>query len=680
MAKQNSSLGSKLSTALSGAASTFGSAYSTYNDVQSPKAMIASVNNMQLGPNAGGSSFDSWTQAYLSNRPIDQVSLSDMGYNKGKGIFNTISSSLQGAGAGASIGGGWGALAGGVVGTLGGLFGMSKAKDKATQGKEAVNTAINYTNDFNQRSLMNNLANIQNNQYNNLASSFIAANGGPLNMRGKGVMSPFGARFDLGGPLHSYGTDWGFGLKYINSGDSHENNPYDGVQMGVDPQGTPNLVEEGEVVWNNYVFSNRMRVPKAVREKYKLRGRKDLTFADAVKKVQKESEERPNDPIAQRGLEDILIKLAIEQENQREQMNKKNTYSQGGGINIKPSKRGTFTAAATKHNKSIQEFASQVLANPEDYSPAMRKKANFARNASKWHAHGGPMGNMYDGFGLRANELLGADRGIGTIFDRIPRINTSAIRLPHPLASLKDQENNSSDSSWLANLRYVPAVGAGINVFSDLMGWTNKPDYSNADAVLNASKGIRDVSFTPIGDYMRYTPFDRMFYINQLNANSGATRRNLLNTSGGNRGAAMAGLLAANYNAQNQLGQLARQAEEYNLGQRQRVAEFNRGTNQYNSEGSLRAQQANQGAAEVKMRAAAQAAQLRDAVDARIGAARSANLTNLFQSIGDIGWEEYNRNMANSSNRYNINRRGVLKYSPYYKKGGYLTIKTRRNG
>jgi hypothetical protein len=59
--------------------------------------------------------------------------------------------------------------------------------------------------------------------------------------------------------------------------------------------------------------------------------------------------------------------------------------SSGGSIHIAPSKRGTFTAAATKHGMGVQEFASRVLRNKEDYSPAMVKKANFARNASKWN-------------------------------------------------------------------------------------------------------------------------------------------------------------------------------------------------------------------------------------------------------------------------------------------------------
>ena len=75
-----------------------------------------------------------------------------------------------------------------------------------------------------------------------------------------------------------------------------------------------------------------------------------------------------------------------------------NTFAEGGGIHIKPSKRGTFTAAAKKHGKGVQEFASQVLANKENYSPAMVKKANFARNfGGKKRAYGGYLeGETYD--------------------------------------------------------------------------------------------------------------------------------------------------------------------------------------------------------------------------------------------------------------------------------------------
>lgn len=63
----------------------------------------------------------------------------------------------------------------------------------------------------------------------------------------------------------------------------------------------------------------------------------------------------------------------------------RNKKSNGGSIHITPSKRGTFTTAATKHGMGVQEFAAKVLRNKDFYSPAMVKKANFARNASKWN-------------------------------------------------------------------------------------------------------------------------------------------------------------------------------------------------------------------------------------------------------------------------------------------------------
>ena len=78
-------------------------------------------------------------------------------------------------------------------------------------------------------------------------------------------------------------------------------------------------------------------------------------------------------------------------------------YNSGGKIHIKESKRGTFTEAAKRHGKSVQAFASQVLANKDNYSSAMVKKANFARNAARWHAEGGLLDRM--------NKLYGSDVG-----------------------------------------------------------------------------------------------------------------------------------------------------------------------------------------------------------------------------------------------------------------------------
>ena len=103
---------------------------------------------------------------------------------------------------------------------------------------------------------------------------------------------------------------------------------------------------------------------------------------------------------------DVVFK-AQEDFKDRNRINDDGTMYKTGGIYIKPSKRGTFTAAATKHGMGVQEFASKVLANKEDYSPAIVKKANFTRNASHWKKeYGGDMlytinGNVKNGLSLR---------------------------------------------------------------------------------------------------------------------------------------------------------------------------------------------------------------------------------------------------------------------------------------
>lgn len=72
-------------------------------------------------------------------------------------------------------------------------------------------------------------------------------------------------------------------------------------------------------------------------------------------------------------------------------------FKGGGSIHIKDSKKGTFTAAAAKkRGQSVQGFASKVLANKDNYSPAMVKKAVFAHNAPKWkHRLGGVVNTLF---------------------------------------------------------------------------------------------------------------------------------------------------------------------------------------------------------------------------------------------------------------------------------------------
>lgn len=448
----------------------------------------------------------------------------------------------------------------------------------------------------------------------------------------------------FGGDLLTHGAEWDNGLRIIGNGGTHEENPMEGVPMGMDAEGTPNLVEQGEVIFNDYVFSNRMFADGGLLESFNLPKSYDgYSFAAIAEKLGEESKERPNDPISKRGLLSSMSRLQQAQETVRQQ------------------------------NQVGQEGVQ--------------------------YAHGGRMGTLFDGLGDTPNFLDGVDYGdwqdYGTLLEPI-----NAEDLWNESMAGADEGDKGNNNSKLTWLRYAPVVGAAIGLGQNLF---SKPDYTSADTILEAANqagNYTPVGYTPIGNYLQYRPFDRNFYLNKLNAQAGATRRAIMNTTSPSRNAA---LLAADYNAQGRLGDLARQAEEYNLAQRQAVETFNRGTNMANAEMGLKAAMANQEAAlkarSSRLSGVAQAMAVRDAVDARRGASMSANLTNFFNSLGDIGREEYSRNMimSNPALYYSIDSKGNVTYKNGYEslseaekkevrdaankakkkkaKGGYLTIK-----
>lgn len=597
----------------------------------------------------------------------------------------------------------------------------------------------------------------------------------------------------FGGELNTQGGDFTNGLLYIDNGGSHETNPYEGVQLGVDPEGTPNLVEEGETVFNDYVFSKRLKVPKAVREKYKLRSTKDMTFAEMSKQMAKESEERPNDPISMRGLEALMADLANAQESIRTAQQEK--YALGGKLN-------KFDTGGRKRNKykGVSGYNDNWVDANGNYTQSYKDMV-AARDASGWNRH---FNNQYAYWGNPANRGSKRWEAINNFYsanpdfkvanieltpDEVEWARTGAVTGPigfmhtwgdedlgvtsndsnvtyrHMLRSLDgnhtampetdiyypntrdgytwtdrfkgkytranngayeettdddgnivrtyyydpveakkpvnryykknangqyelvDGENpyldiqnagNYNQVRSVANnqdgtdyyydpededpeykklptgLRYAPAVGLGIAALTDAFDLTNKPDYGNAEAVLEAAKGAgtyQPVRFNPIGNYLTYRPFDRDYYINKMNAEAGATRRSLLNTSGGNRGTAMAGILAADNNYLNQIGGLARQAEEYNLAQRKQVEDFNRSTNITNSQGFLQADIANQkalmGARESTLKGTMAAAEMRERARLASEQAKSANLSGFVTALGDIGRENMGWNWRN---------------------------------
>ena len=503
----------------------------------------------------------------------------------------------------------------------------------------------------------------------------------------------------FGGDLLTHGADFANGQIIVGNGGTHEENPMEGVPMGMDAEGNPNLVEQGEVIFNDYVFSNRLFADGGLLESFNLPKSYDgHSFAAIAEKLGDESKERPNDPISKRGLLSSMSRLQQAQETVRQQTQEGQEgvqYAHGGkmgtlfdGLGNKSNnlKRANFFLEPTEDNYSYNPFIDMAYTDPNKntygiykYGVGITPNGEFVETP-KYMARAAAKRAGYD---------------VGTSLDDY---NKNPIKVPEKKKSAVSRLLSNLDDT---DLRYAPVVGAAIGLGQNLF---SRPDYTSADTILEAANqagNYTPIGYTPIGNYLQYRPFDRNFYLNKLNAQAGATRRAIMNTTSPSRNAA---LLAVDYNAQGRLGDLARQAEEYNLAQRQAVETFNRGTNQANAEMGLKAAMANQEAAlkarSSRLSGVAQAMAVKDAVDARRGASMSANLTNFFNSLGDIGREEYSRNMimSNPALYYSIDSKGNVTYKNGYEtlseaekkevrdaankakkkkkaKGGYLTIK-----
>lgn len=594
---------------------------------------------------------------------------------------NSLSASAQGFKAGSALGP-IGAAVGGVVGGLSSVIGSIVGRRKAKRKARKLNNLIEASNEFQLKSMENKAENLGEQDYLNTLANYSAL-GGPLesgaidyememdslNNEDKDTMAkqrfvsvpPSTERsediidvnpFAVGGPIHikkanrgkftSYcggkvtdaciergkdsndpavrkravfaenargwqhadggplgNSQFSNGVTTINNGGTHEENPNDGVQIGMDSEGIPNLVEEGEVIYDNFVYSNRIPVPEALKRRYKLKGN---TFASAAKALQKESAERPNDPISQRGLKKSMQRLAAAQE------------------------------ALKAKQAMLQQTGS--------YNPYESLEYAFGGNLFA----GGAQMEVPPFYGRKGPVFMEEEEEI-TPFDLTPieRAKVVAPGEDMPLAPMKnpyenvaqaeDEETAKERPTWM---RYAPVAGAGLAVLSDLF---SKPDYGNAERMERAAERMSPVEFDPIGNYLSYRPMDREFYLNKLAQNAAASRRALRTNAAGNPAAANAAILASDYNMANALGNFARQAEEYNQQQRERVEAFNRGTNQYNSEGAMRAQMANNQNEAMKMRMLAEAARMREQIAQQRKASRSANLSAFFQGLGDIGSE-----------------------------------------
>ena len=137
----------------------------------------------------------------------------------------------------------------------------------------------------------------------------------------------FANQFAGGGQMTS--ADVPDNMQYYANGGTHEENPYGGIQVGTDQQGTPNLTEEGEFKWNDFVFSDRINVDANLLSSFNLmpttkyqnkKATKDkLSYADMAKKYAKRNKELENDPITKNSMEAFMQRLANAQEYQKKE-------------------------------------------------------------------------------------------------------------------------------------------------------------------------------------------------------------------------------------------------------------------------------------------------------------------------------------------------------------------------
>lgn len=518
---------------------------------QNAQNMQSSINN-KLGQvnNLDTSSLDAFVDSSSMMSGLNHTTFSNVyGRSAGDDVMSNLQAGIQGAQAGAG-GGAWTMAASAAAGSLANLFGRAAVRKKARNLTKQLNAAVDAGNTLMAASTDRAAHTASMTDFNNLMNNTVlAAYGGPINMKYTGINSPFGNRFNNGGinikeenkgkftalanthgmtPLqmanhifankdnysstqikranfvrnaakwHAEGgnldnqfSDFRNGVTEYNAGGTHEENPNDGVQVGVDPQGTPNLVEEGEVNYNDYIFSDRLKVPKQFRKQYGLgTSKKQMTYADAAKKLQKESEERPLDPISKRGLDSVLGALAESQEDTR----------------FKKQMQDPQFRQQVIQSMAQQQAEQQAMQQQPSEEEMMAIQQQAAEQGQPF-AYGGRKGNMFDGTG-----------------DKSQKVNSFVVPIPKIVDEINYYDNPVKlDFTKMMDYLNTPIPNANVNTnFPYYRDNTNKEDYYSLPLYQHNKITEKLKSGYAIGDT------DTINYLNALAKNLGISTKDLM--------------------------------------------------------------------------------------------------------------------------------------------------------
>lgn len=183
-----------------------------------------------------------------------------------------------------------------------------------------------------------------------------------------------------------------------------------------------------------------------------------------------------------------------------------NLYAEGGGIHIKPSHRGRFTALLERTGKSASWYK-------ENGTPAQRKMATFALNARKWkHGEGGELVNAYPNGGkirdgikkvlstaTKVPVMTGTATGAATGLRDIPLTGSTVGReLAVAGAAIASPAVPSLVPVVMNPLSATTRLGAAVGTLADATGFVTgaKELADDASKAIHGNYTLRDVPKT----------------------------------------------------------------------------------------------------------------------------------------------------------------------------------------
>lgn len=299
----------------------------------------------------------------------------------------------------------------------------------------------------------------------------------------------------FGGPLNTHGADFSDDIIRIDAGGTHEQNPIGGVPAGLDPMGFPNLVEEGERIWDDYVFSDRLKMPKSLVNKYKLGGKKNksMSFAEGVDKISEKlgTELRPNDPITKRTKDAILSEFEEVQEEKRLQQEKRDLLK--AVAEMTPEEFAAMLQSTGQQPVAAQTPAETMPA--EEQVPPQGMNEGMVEELSGIEPELGITGMAYGGPMFKKGGKEQKPQNISTIslLKGIQPGELSAMELLRLANKKKGSENTSVTTTSPKPTAKSTTTKASTSKTPVLPDWTSDLD-AQADAILGMTPEVPDFS------------------------------------------------------------------------------------------------------------------------------------------------------------------------------------------